>query len=368
MNPFADFLIKNFFLFCVALAVVFMVLRSYRTKRVIVLVPILIVSLCIFLSLLYFIEYQTASNQNLVFLTTLCCALGFIIRPFVLYLFMRITVDKKYVLISAWVLMGINAIIYLLSLMLFAPGLTHVIFYYENGVAIRGPLFYTCHAISMVMMVYFVIHSIYSLKGRHRYDAMACIICGFFVAIAVILESYLVAEYLLNTTIAISVLFYVVHLYQQASIHDALTNLLDRKAYYSDLTNIENKVTGLISIDMNSLKSINDNEGHLQGDLAIQTIAKIIYDSLDSKHMDAYRMGGDEFLVLCTSTRSNALDNTINNIRTKISQTRYSIAIGYAKRENAEQSVSEMSKIAEKMMYEDKAEYYKTSGVDRRRR
>ena len=168
MNPFLDFLIKNFFLLCLTLGVIFMVLRSYRTKRVIVLLPILVVSLALFLSILYFVEKISAPYENLVFLATLCCALGFMIRPIVLYFFMKMTVNNKKVLIAAWVLIGANAVVYLLSLFLFAPNLTHVIFYYENGVAIRGPLFYFCHGITSIMMAYFVGYSIYSLKGRHR--------------------------------------------------------------------------------------------------------------------------------------------------------------------------------------------------------
>lgn len=367
MELFKQFLIQNFFLFCLALAVIFMVLRSYRSKRIIVLLPILVVSLAVLLSVIYFIEQLCRYDNNLVFIATLCCSLGFILRPLVLYLFMKMTITKRYILVTAWVLMGINAIVYILALFLFAPGLTHVIFYYENGEAILGPLFYTCHVLIGIMTIYFVGYSVYSLKGRHKYDALACLICGLFVGIAVILESLKVAEYLLNTTIAISCLFYVVHLYQQASIRDALTGLFDRRAYYYDVSKLENKVTGIISIDMNSLKWINDNKGHLEGDIAIQTIGKIIYDAIDYNHMDAYRMGGDEFCILITSSNDNAINRTIAKIKEELSKTSYSAAIGFATRESPTQSVDEMSKIAEKMMYDDKSSYYKTCGIDRRR-
>ena len=344
-----------------------MVLRSYRTKRVVVLMPILVVSLALLLSLLYYIEQITAPNENLVFLTTLCFALGMIIRPLVLYFFMRMTMKNKYAFIASWVLIIANIIVYLFSLFLFAPALSHLVLWYEHGEPVRGPLFFFCHIIVAVMMSYFVGYSIYSLKGRHRYDAIACLICAAFIAAAVVLETFSVAEYLLNTTIAIACLFYVVHLYQQAAIKDALTGLYDRKAYYYDLTKLDSKVTGIIIIDMNSLKKLNDTEGHQAGDLAIKTIADVINDSLDSSHMYAYRMGGDEFLILSTSTRFSATDNTINNIKEKIAKTPYSIAIGYAKREENEDT-NQLSKRADEMMYQDKSNYYQTSGVDRRRR
>lgn len=367
MDLFIEFLLKNFFLLCLTLAVIFMVIRSYHTKKTVVFFPIIIVSLSLFLSLIYFLEKLTTPYQDLVFLTTLCCALGFIIRPLVLYFFIRMTIGDKKILVIAWVLMGINALVYLLSLFIFARDLTSIVIYFDHGEAFRGPLFFTCHVIIGIMMIYFVSYSIYSLKGRHRYDAIACLICGVFVLVSVILETLSLAEYLLNTTIAISVLFYVVHLYQQASVRDALTGLYDRHAYYFDVSQIESKVNGLIVIDMNYLKWINDNKGHLEGDHAITTIAKIIHDSLDSKHMDAYRVGGDEFVILCTSSRFAAIDNTINNINEKMGHTEYTVAIGYAKRENENQTVSEMTKIAEKMMYENKANFYKSSGIERRK-
>ena len=368
MEQFTKFLLQNFFLLCLTLGVIFMVLRSYRTKRIVVLMPILVVSLALLLSILYAVEMGTKSNPDLVFLTTLCFALAFILRPLVLYFFMRMTIKDKIVLIIAQVLMGINAVVYLLSLFLFAPAVSHLVLYYENGEAIRGPLFYICHGVVGLMMAYFIYYSFKSLSGKHRGDALACLITAGFVGIAVLLETFLVADYLLNTTIAISCLFYVVHLYQQASIHDALTNLFDRKAYYSDLAKVESKVKGIIVVDMNSLKYLNDNKGHEAGDEALKTIAEIIYKSLDSKHMDAYRMGGDEFTILSTSSREAAILNTVNNIRERISKTPYSIAIGYAIREDNSLSIEDLGKIAEAKMYQDKSDYYKESGIERRKR
>lgn len=364
---FTTFILNNFFLFCIALGIVFMVLRSYQTKRVVVLLPILVVSFAILLSIIYFIE-QVSNQAGLVFIPTLCCALGFIIRPFILYFFMRMTITNKIVLRVARIMMGVNALVYVLSLFLFWPDLTHIIFYYQDGEAIRAPLFYTCHVILGIMMAYFIFHSISSLKGRHRADALACLVSAAFVLAAIILETALVAEYLLNTTIAIACLFYIIHLYQQALLHDALTGLFDRKAYYSDIAKIEAKITGYIIIDMNSLKYINDNYGHHAGDIALKTIADIIMESLDSKHMDAFRMGGDEFVIISTSARLNAIDNTITKIQEKMAKTDYFIALGYAKKENESITLHMMGKIAEEMMYQDKADYYKSHGKERRKR
>lgn len=365
MDLFLDFLIKNFFLLCLTLGVIFMVIKGYRNNKQIVFNPIVVVSLALLLSVVYFVEILTARYPELVFVSTLCLSLGFIIRPIVLLFFIMMTLDNKWVLRGVRVLIIINAIVYLLALFINVPALTHAIFYYENGVAYRGPLFYFCHGIIIIMGTAFVLYSILSLKGRHKGDVMACLVCVFFIVAASILESFLIADYLLNTTIAISCLFYVVYLYQQASIKDALTGLYDRKAYYYDLKKLENRVTGLLIIDMNSLKMINDIEGHHAGDIALQTISEAISNSIDYRCMDAYRMGGDEFIVLSMSNKENILEEVANKIKDYLSDTPYSVAIGYSDRNGLD--MHNLTLKADEMMYKDKNLFYQTHNVKKKR-
>lgn len=375
-HPFYEFLMKNFFLFCVALGVIFMVLRSYRTKRIVVLMPILVVSLSILLSLIYWLEMICADNQ-LPFWPIFFSDLGFILRPLVLFFFMRMTITNRKIMVISLIIIGVNALVYTIGIFSqFNDSFAKLFSWYDYSLNRdsqfkSGPLFYTCHVLGGCLLGFFIFYSLAGLKGRHRYDALACLIATAFIVLAVTLETLKPApaycEYLLNTNIAIACLFYVVHLYQQASVRDGLTGLFDRKAYYSDLQSIETKVTGIISIDMNMLKYINDNEGHEAGDKALKVISHIISTSLDSKHMDAYRMGGDEFIVISTSSRLNAIDNTITRIQQEMAKTPYHIALGWAKKENTTFTIDEMSKAAEEMMYENKAEYYRTSGRERRK-
>ena len=54
----------------------------------------------------------------------------------------------------------------------------------------------------------------------------------------------------------------------------------------------------IVSIDMNGLKEINDKEGHAAGDKALETIA-ICFLSATTTKETVYRIGGDEFVILC---------------------------------------------------------------------
>ena len=54
---------------------------------------------------------------------------------------------------------------------------------------------------------------------------------------------------------------------------------------------------GIVYADVNGLKEINDTRGHQAGDEALQRAPHLLAKCYGSEN--AYRMGGDEFLVIC---------------------------------------------------------------------
>ena len=76
--------------------------------------------------------------------------------------------------------------------------------------------------------------------------------------------------------------------------HDAMTGLKNKKAFIEDTDNLEENFF-LISIDANGLKYTNDSLGHEAGDRLLTGIAKTIKDVFGK---DAYRTGGDEFVLI----------------------------------------------------------------------
>ena len=372
MKDLGEYFFTNFFLICLSLGVIVMVLRSYRTKRVAVLMPILIVSSALVLSIAYAIE-QFAMKNGLEFLAIFCFFLGFAIRPIVLLFFLRMVEDKKIIL---WICIGLtilNGIVYSFSLFLFAPDFSHLVYWNvvnADGTLTgdhRGPLYYFSYFIVGAMVIYLIFTSVRMLKGRHRYDALASLICVAFIGISVLVETVLFRQGLLNTTIAIACLFFIVHLYQQASNRDGLTGLFERKTLYADIAKSGPRIKGLILVDMNSLKLINDTQGHEAGDKAILSIARTLEKLADDRSTYVYRLGGDEFLVVSYSNKEKILENACDTIRAEMAKTPYSVSLGSAYREKAEDTYTEMYKRAEDMMYADKAAYYEASGIERRK-
>lgn len=75
----------------------------------------------------------------------------------------------------------------------------------------------------------------------------------------------------------------------------------------------KNSNFGLVFIDMDGLKGINDEYGHCEGDIAIQAAAKLIKESVNIGDVVA-RFGGDEFIIVIDCSTKEELDKKVNRI------------------------------------------------------
>ena len=126
-------------------------------------------------------------------------------------------------------------------------------------------------------------------------------------------------------------------------------------------------LTGVIQFDLNGLKFINDNYGHFEGDKALSTVADLISKNA-TKTMYAYRLGGDEYIILALNCPEEVILETIRRFKEDLSKTSYHCSTGYSYCKDGSVDPIEMVKEAEKKMYEDKEEFYKTAEFDRRKR
>lgn len=86
---------------------------------------------------------------------------------------------------------------------------------------------------------------------------------------------------------------------REASERDPLTDLFNRgkldamiETEYRSLHSC-----GVLFFDVNSLKQTNDQQGHAAGDRLLRQVADSIR-SITSRHVQAYRYGGDEFIAI----------------------------------------------------------------------
>ena len=117
---------------------------------------------------------------------------------------------------------------------------------------------------------------------------------------------------------------------------------------------------GIVMIDMNNLKEVNDAYGHSNGDIAIKKVSKSICEVF--AHSPVFRMGGDEFaVVLMNSDYGNIekLNNQFLNIVNDSTQDdslepweKIDAAIGYAiYDETIDNDVQGVLERADKNMY-----------------
>ena len=206
-------------------------------------------------------------------------------------------------------------------------------------------------------------------QGKHRRDGIVLIICVAIIFVTVLTEVLAKRNDLLNVVCGICMMINYIFILSVNSSRDPLTNLYDRRTYYEDVARFKNQIKGVIQIDVNGLKNLNDNYGHDAGDKALLTIGHILENSIQNAEMCVYHLSGDEFLILMFQGKNEALEKTVSAIRLAVEETEYSIAVGYYFVNRNENITYEVAlKKAEQLMYSDKEHYYQQSGNDRRRR
>ena len=159
-----------------------------------------------------------------------------------------------------------------------------------------------------------------------------------------------------------SVFFYI-FLYSHDNRRDPLTGLLNRQAFYDDCATFEKTIGAVSSIDMNGLKELNDTKGHQAGDDALVTIGECIREATD-RDSRAYRIGGDEFVVLFFHDRDDTISQINEDIKARVAESGYYIAVGYSISDPGI-SLDGAIKESDRLMYEDKAKYYREVGKER---
>ena len=235
----------------------------------------------------------------------------------------------------------------------------------QTGDIIRGPLGYFPY-IAAGLYSAVLIYCLIRQSRKLATEIIPIVFLAFALGSGLVLPFIVGKDYskIFCLTIAIALFVYYVFLILQLTKKDALTGLLNRQAYYAYIASHQKDITAVVSIDMNGLKTVNDNEGHIAGDEALTTLAGCFTKGSSIKEL-IYRIGGDEFIILCRKIDEETLKLLVERIKKNVSKTKYSCSIGYCYRSDDE-DFEAMVKESDTMMYADKARYYKKLGIDRR--
>lgn len=158
---------------------------------------------------------------------------------------------------------------------------------------------------------------------------------------------------------------------------DSLTNVKNKLAYDDTVEYINEKIRNgtaefaVIMCDLNYLKHINDNLGHMAGDEAIQKTASILCKAFPLSTV--FRIGGDEFAVIPTGLDYSRIDEKLDALKTMLESQRnisdnylerISLAFGCAVFERGKDTTyQEVFERADKIMYEEKKKIHEKDGI-----
>ena len=158
---------------------------------------------------------------------------------------------------------------------------------------------------------------------------------------------------------------------------DSLTNVKNKLAYDDTVEYINEKIRNgtaefaVIMCDLNYLKHINDNLGHMAGDEAIQKTASILCKAFPLSTV--FRIGGDEFAVLPTGLDYARIDEKLDALKAMLESQRnmsdnylerISLAFGCAVFERGKDTTyQEVFERADKIMYEEKKKIHARDGI-----
>ncbi len=92
---------------------------------------------------------------------------------------------------------------------------------------------------------------------------------------------------------------------ERAALFDQLTGLGNRSLLARDLANAGSAGVTVMYVDLDGFKQVNDLHGHDVGDLVLAAVAQRLRSALREGD-SVYRIGGDEFIIVCVGTETEA--------------------------------------------------------------
>lgn len=366
------------------------IISKQKNEKKYIYYMISIISLSVFCTAdgLSYLMDEFGGNEILHFATNYMTFIGvdFILPSFVAYIWTVINEKHPISSIHIKIIMAGS----ILDLVLNTIGaMTGESFRIVNGQLEYGNLYDAITIFQLVLTIYFSCVVFYHRKTLSRKIVLTSVVFFIVPTIATMID--LVFPGFAILYVAITIVFLAVYIaivseeFQEAALEekilrqysysDDLTGLYNRRAYEEDIEKYKDKQVEddfvYLSMDVNELKQTNDNKGHAAGDELIVGATRCIIKCLGA-YGKVYRTGGDEFTAIIHS-KEEKLKEIFEDFEREYSHWRgklvdcLTISYGYVTGQNVkDKTIHEISLLADKKMYEAKAQYYRKKGVDRR--
>ncbi len=229
--------------------------------------------------------------------------------------------DKPIITKIIYGLLALNDFVIVLNIF------TNIVFSFDSQhTFIRGPLFFIPYTIAAILTVIFFWNGI-KMFHINPWESVLCVSIFTLCTISYCISLKPKFILLLPSSFVVSITVYFLYLNIQLYRRDTLTNLLNRRSFFTDAKKFYHSQITILSMDVNNLKAINEEFGHKKGDEALICIVKSMQNNF-SKLGTIYRLGGDEFAALFINKKREDIERSLENFRKELKSTTYTVACG----------------------------------------
>lgn len=195
------------------------------------------------------------------------------------------------------------------------------------GEPVYGQFYYVLDAFAVLYYSIIVIASSYCIlfitNSDDKREATIFLIGGFVLCGCQVLTSFQRSNIFIIVCFIFALFFYI-NLHENRVFLDPLTGLNNRNRFRRYLSSIISSSAKnnmyLTYIDIDDFKKINDNYGHLVGDLALRTVAESMRDISSKNHSFIARIGGDEFVIISSHRNTSELQSMVDELHEVLDQ------------------------------------------------
>lgn len=248
-----------------------------------------------------------------------------------------------------------------------SPFLGFIFYIDSNNQYNRGSYFFIFVMVYIINFLLMIFCTFVICKKEQYPIIWQCVFISLFTIVGTSIQLVLPQVYSSWHCITLALILYFLLLSDFDNSFDVLSGLYSRAQFEKASRDFKGKKAFcVIVIDINDFKMVNDSYGHTYGDSVIQTIASILKESLDTSYI-SYRVGGDEFCILCKEVNRDKIEYDLKKIVDTLAEKRAvdhrlpTIAYGYSVFQGGKKpDFQKVLKEADAKMYHCK-KLYKTS-------
>lgn len=201
-------------------------------------------------------------------------------------------------------MMPINAIF---TIFVVTTPWTHWLFYITmDNTCQNGRYYYIPYLISIVLLLVTLGMSVKTYRGEasreQKNECYYLVMCGMIVLLGMVLQHILEDWWVAAPGLALAILFIYLNAQNRQITTDALTGLNNRREFDQQIVKkaeqFHGRNWGILMLDADGFKKINDTLGHAVGDEALWEMADILRRTMGGDKTFLARYGGDEFAVI----------------------------------------------------------------------